>query len=125
MAGLAAGLRVRPLRHEGDVDGLEGVVTDAGEPPVGAQRCDYGEAGCGGGGTAGGGEDGDEVTTKIHYNGNPDSVIPLPFCGHIGGTVTKDVRAVTCKLCKRRLFKAAKKSEPIPAYVEPAKVEPV
>lgn len=63
------------------------------------------------------------VTTKIHYDGDPSSVIPLPYCGHIGGVVTKDVRAVTCKLCRRRLLKAAKKSEPVPAYVAPP--EPV
>lgn len=65
------------------------------------------------------------VTAKIHYNGDPSSVIPLPYCGHIGGVVTKDVRAVTCKLCRKRLLKAAKKSVPVPAYFQRIEPEPV
>lgn len=63
--------------------------------------------------------------TRVHYDGDPGSIIPLPYCGHVGGRVTKDVRAVTCKLCRRRLLKAAKKKEPVPVYVERPKIEPV
>lgn len=60
--------------------------------------------------------------TKLHFDATPEgSTIPQTLCGDLTARVTPHAHLVTCKLCRKRLAKAAERAaqvDPVEQYVE-------